>query len=59
MKKVLLTVFVVLSVVVVSNAQSRLGAGLAWGSEVDDLGLGINGEFFVKDNISINPGIIL
>jgi len=59
MKKVLLILFVGTLVSFGAEAQTRLGAGLAWGSDVDDLGLGINGEFFVKDNISINPGIIL
>ncbi|MCA6078852.1 outer membrane beta-barrel protein [Fulvivirga sedimenti] len=58
MKRILLTVAVVLSLALAGQAQTRLGAGLAWGSEVDDLGLGINGEFFVKNNISISPGFI-
>ncbi|MEJ2005442.1 MAG: outer membrane beta-barrel protein [Cyclobacteriaceae bacterium] len=59
MKKVLLTLIIGCCFALTSEAQTRLGAGLAWGSDVDDLGLGINGEFFVKDNISINPGLIL
>jgi outer membrane protein X len=59
MNKILLTLLIVSGIGLSAEAQTRIGAGLAWGSDVDDLGLGINGEFFVKNNVSINPGIIL
>ncbi len=59
MKKLLLTLVVACFFALTSQAQTRLGAGLGWGSDVDDVGLGINAEFFVKNNISINPGIII
>lgn len=58
MKKFLLTLCLLTVLAFTVQAQTRLGAGLAWGSDVEDLGLGINGEFFVKENISINPGLI-
>ncbi len=58
MKRILLTVAVVFFIALAGQAQTRLGAGLAYGSDVDDLGLGINAEFFVKNNISISPGLI-
>jgi len=59
MKKLVVTLVVVCFFTLTSEAQTRLGAGLGWGSDVDDVGLGINAEFFVKNNISINPGIII
>jgi outer membrane protein X len=58
MKRILLTLTFVAVVSLASQAQTRLGAGFGWGSEIEELGIGINGEFFVKDNISINPGFI-
>lgn len=58
MKKILLTLFFIATITYASQAQTRIGAGLGWGSEIEELGIGINGEFFLKDNISLNPGFI-
>ena len=37
------------------NAQKRVGAGLSWGSEIDDIGINFNGEIFFKGNLAIAP----
>ncbi len=39
-------------------AQSRVGGGLAYGTEVESLGIGINGEFSATDKINIAPSFI-
>ncbi len=36
----------------------RVGVGLGWGSEIEELGFGVNAEFFLNDKISLNPGFI-
>ncbi len=58
MRKLLLTLSFVTMIAMASQAQTRLGAGFGWGSEIEELGLGINGEFFVNEKISLNPGFI-
>ncbi len=37
------------------SAQNRGGVHLAFGSEVEQVGLGLNGEFFVAEKVSIAP----
>lgn len=41
-----------------SQAQSRVGVGLAYGSEIESAGLGVNGEFAATDQINIAPSFI-
>ena len=41
-----------------ANAQTSLGAFLAFGTEIETLGIGVNGEFYVTDAITIAPDII-
>ncbi|NQZ76056.1 MAG: hypothetical protein HRT61_08090 [Ekhidna sp.] len=41
-----------------SNAQARLGGGLAYGSEVKSGGISLNGEFFLKNKLAVAPGFI-
>ncbi|MEM6523752.1 MAG: hypothetical protein AAGF85_08865 [Bacteroidota bacterium] len=53
-KFVLLLVFTLCSVTFV-NAQSRIGGGFAYGTEIEEFGLQINGEFFLKNDIAIAP----
>ena len=44
----------------VSQAQidTRIGAKLAYGTEIENLGIGANAEFGVLDNLSISPSFI-
>jgi len=46
---------VVLAFSVSVSAQNRGGVHLAFGSEVEQVGLGLNGEFFVAEKVSIAP----
>lgn len=39
-------------------AQKYIGGGIAFGSEIETLGLGITGEYFVTEEISIAPSLI-
>lgn len=39
-----------------SFAQSRLGANFAYGTDIEEFGIGINGEFFLKSDLAIAPG---
>ncbi|ELR73845.1 hypothetical protein C900_00009 [Fulvivirga imtechensis AK7] len=60
MKKLLLTFGIVSSIITFSNAQGiTLGGGLAYGTEIDELGLGFDAEFYLKDNLSISPDLII
>ena len=57
MKKLILTLLFFGFLSYFSTAQ-RIGAGLAYGSDVSVAGLGINGEFFLKDKVAVSPGFI-
>ncbi len=39
-----------------SQAQTRVGGGFAWGSEIEDFGINLRGDISVTDNISLVPG---
>lgn len=44
-----------------ANAQeidTRIGAMIAYGTEIENIGIGANAEFGIADNLSISPGII-
>jgi len=41
-----------------AHAQKRIGGGLAWGSEVEELGIAVNGEVFILDKLAIAPQFI-
>jgi len=57
MKKILLTTVVLLiAVASTSFAQSRFGAGLVYGTEVEAIGVGVHGEFFLNDKVALAPG---
>jgi outer membrane immunogenic protein len=58
MKKLLLIILVSLTFFA-SQAQSRAGAMLAYGSRAQQLGLGGNLEFFLTDDLSISPNMII
>ncbi|MEQ8475038.1 hypothetical protein [Fulvivirga sp.] len=38
-----------------SYSQTRLGGGLSYGTDVEELGLNLNGEFFLKSNLALSP----
>ena len=39
-----------------AQAQARIGGNLVYGTEIEDLGIGVNGEFFIQDNLAVAPG---
>ncbi|MGB3465432.1 MAG: hypothetical protein WBA74_09180 [Cyclobacteriaceae bacterium] len=39
-------------------AQKYVGGGIAFGSEIESVGLFVNGEYFVTDQISVAPSLI-
>ncbi|PVW17409.1 outer membrane protein [Marixanthomonas spongiae] len=59
-KKLIFTAFLFFAGLVVSQAQidTRIGAELAYGTEIENLGIGANAEFGVLDNLSISPSFI-
>ena len=59
MKQLLLICAIVFATVSFSQAQASLGGGLAYGTEVDEVGVIIDGEFFLKNNVSLSPDFIV
>ena len=57
MKKLIITLTFFCLISYFSNAQ-RIGAGLAYGSEISAAGLAVNGEFFLKKKVAVSPGFI-
>ncbi len=56
MKRILLLAVCVFAIGTLStNAQTRLGGGFAYGTDVEEFGLNLNGEFFLKSNLAISP----
>lgn len=41
-----------------SQAQKTIGAGLTYGSEIENLGLGVNAEFDINQTIDFSPSIL-
>lgn len=56
MKKALLLFLLVAAGAITTYGQSRIGGNIAYGTEIEELGIGINGEFFLKSNLAIAPG---
>jgi outer membrane immunogenic protein len=56
-KAVLLFLLVVGSIT--TYAQSKIGGGLAYGTDIEEPGLFIQGEFHIKSNLSIAPDVII
>ncbi len=42
-----------------AQAQIRVDAGFAYGTDVNNLGIGFGSEIFVKENIAVSPGVII
>ena len=40
-----------------SKAQTRVGGGLVYGTEIENIGINLNGQYFIKENIAIAPGL--
>jgi len=58
MKKVLFTLLLAGVISFSASAQTRVGGLLAFGSEIESLGIGGIAEFMIKDNMGISPGIV-
>ena len=58
MKKVFLLAVISLVFSVASHAQIRIGGFLGFGSEVEQAGLGINGEFIISEKVGISPNLL-
>lgn len=56
-KNILLVVGVFIISIVSTHAQTRVGGGFSYGTDVEEFGLNFNGEFFLKDNLAISPEI--
>ncbi|MEQ9006694.1 MAG: hypothetical protein RLP12_02345, partial [Ekhidna sp.] len=58
MKKLILSIILFTVISLASQAQSKVGVGLAYGSEIESAGIGVNGEFAATDVINIAPSFI-
>ena len=38
-----------------TNGQTTVGGGIAYGTEIENIGINVTGQFFIKDNIAIAP----
>ncbi|MEQ8927531.1 MAG: hypothetical protein RLO81_17075 [Fulvivirga sp.] len=52
-KTFLLALF--LTIAVSAMSQRRIGGNLVYGTEIEELGIGVVGEFFFKNDLSISP----
>ena len=57
MKKVFLVCFLCIGISAASFAQARIGGMLGYGSETEQWGLGVNGEFFFHERMAITPSL--
>ncbi|MCC8360039.1 outer membrane beta-barrel protein [Salinimicrobium sediminilitoris] len=60
MKLLFTSALIILGSCFVTNAQTdtKMGAMAAYGTEIENLGLGVNAEFPVLENLSISPAFI-
>jgi outer membrane immunogenic protein len=58
MKKVFLLAVISIIFSVASQAQIRVGGFLGFGSEVEQAGIGINGEFVLSEKVAISPNLL-
>ena len=56
MKKGILLIVLVVSTLC-SYGQARVGGGLSYGTEIEEMGLNLTGEFFLKDIVALTPEI--
>jgi outer membrane protein X len=57
-KQTFLAVFVMCLLAIGASAQTKIGGFIGYGSEVEELGLGINGEFGINDKLAISPSFM-
>lgn len=50
--------FIVCMMAAVDSSAQKIGVMLGYGTEVEELGIGINGEFNINDKVSISPSFI-
>jgi outer membrane protein X len=50
--------FMVCMMAAVDSSAQKIGVMLGYGTEVEELGLGVNGEFNINDKVSISPSFI-
>ncbi|PKD19447.1 hypothetical protein APR41_15925 [Salegentibacter salinarum] len=60
MKKTLFSIILMLGFLSTTQAQeeTRIGGFLAYGTEIENLGIGVNAEFPVMEKLSISPSVI-
>lgn len=60
MKKIMATLCMVMFSFLSVNAQedTRIGAMLAYGTEIENIGIGANAEFPIMENLTISPSFI-
>ncbi|WP_370089783.1 hypothetical protein [Ekhidna sp.] len=58
MRKLILSLILITLISLSTQAQSRVGAGLAYGSQIESAGIGVNGEFAASDQINVAPSFI-
>jgi outer membrane immunogenic protein len=58
MKKLFVLIVISLACYGASSAQVRVGGMLGYGTEVEQWGLGLTGEFFLNEKMSIAPGLL-
>ncbi len=60
MKKIVLLFIISLGLILTAQAQEdiRIGAFLAYGSEIENMGIGVNAEFPILENLTIAPSFI-
>ncbi len=59
MKKLLFLVSVVLCLFTVQSVSAqKIGGFLAYGSEIESLGIGVNGEFDLSQKLTLSPGFV-
>jgi outer membrane protein X len=50
--------FIVCIMASVDSSAQKIGVMLGYGTEVEELGIGINGEFNINDKVSISPSFV-
>ena len=50
--------FMVCMMAAVDSSAQKIGVMLGYGTEVEELGIGVNGEFNINDKVSISPSFI-
>ena len=59
MKKLVAVVaFIVFMISAADSSAQKLGVFLGFGTEVEELGIGVSGEFNINDKVSIAPSFI-